>query len=73
MTAKRPKGYRGSTSDEARRYCQGGHDDALLFALCIGLDRDYENDRRSKKMLLTPLETRTLLNRERKESGLNYR
>ena len=34
---------RASSSDEARRYRQQGHDDALLFALAIGLKKDYKN------------------------------
>ncbi len=40
---------RGSTSEDAREYRQAGHDDALLFALAIGLDRDYRRDQNAKK------------------------
>ncbi len=40
---------RASSSDEARRYRQQGHDDALRFALAIGLSEDYKNDAKAKK------------------------
>lgn len=45
---------RASSSDEARRYRQQGHDDALLFALSIGLDEDYKNDAKAKKDVIDP-------------------
>lgn len=45
---------RASSSDEARRYRQQGHDDALLFALAIGLDEDYKNDTKAKKDVIDP-------------------
>lgn len=40
---------RASTSENARQYRQKGHDDALEFALAIGLDKDYKNDLHAKK------------------------
>ncbi|MFH2021778.1 MAG: hypothetical protein ABIJ33_00645 [Patescibacteria group bacterium] len=45
---------RASTSDQARQYRQQGHDDALLFALSIGLDKDYRNDAKAKKDVIDP-------------------
>lgn len=45
---------RGSQSDVARDYRQRGHDDALLFALLIGLDKDYKRDPRAKKDVIDP-------------------
>lgn len=47
-------GYRGSSSEDARAYRQRGHDDALEFALAIGLDSDYQNDIRAKKDVIDP-------------------
>lgn len=49
METARVRKTRASSSDEARRYRQQGHDDALLFALSIGLDEDYKNDAKAKK------------------------
>ncbi len=40
---------RGFSSDEARKIRQQGHDDALEFALLIGMDNDYLNDKAAKK------------------------
>lgn len=40
---------RASTSEHARQYRQQGHDDAVQFALSIGLDVDYKNDPQAKK------------------------
>ena len=40
---------RGSSPDVARAYRQSGHDDALIFALEIGLDKDYRRDPKAKK------------------------
>lgn len=54
METPRVKKSRASSSDEARRYRQQGHDDALLFALAIGLDRDYKNDLKAKKDVIDP-------------------
>lgn len=45
---------RASSSEEARRYRQQGYDDALLFALSIGLDKDYKNDPKAKKDVIDP-------------------
>ena len=45
---------RGSSSEEARRYRQAGHDDALQFALSLGLTEDYQNDRQAKKDVIDP-------------------
>lgn len=50
MTGRR----RASTSEQARAYRQAGHDDALLFALLIGLDTDYRNDTKAKKDVIDP-------------------
>lgn len=49
METPRIKKTRASSSDEARRYRQQGHDDALRFALAIGLTADYKNDPQAKK------------------------
>ena len=40
---------RALTSEGARAVRQRGHDDALEFALAIGLPRDYANDPHAKK------------------------
>ena len=45
---------RASTSQEARRYRQEGHDNALKFALSIGLKRDYKRDPNAKKDVIDP-------------------
>lgn len=45
---------RGSTSDEARRIRQEGHDIAKLFALKLGLSDDYQNDLKAKKDVIDP-------------------
>lgn len=45
---------RGSSSEEARRYRQAGHNDALQFALSLGLAEDYQNDRQAKKDVIDP-------------------
>ena len=44
---------RGLDSEGARRVRQQGHDDALEFALSIGLDADYQNDAKAKKQLFS--------------------
>ena len=54
METPRIKKSRASSSDEARRYRQQGHDDALRFALAIGLKKDYENDAKAKKDVIDP-------------------
>ena len=45
---------RGSTPEAARAYRQAGHDDATLFALSIGLEKDYKNDPKAKKDVIDP-------------------
>ena len=40
---------RGLSTEGARIVRQRGHDDALAFALSIGLDSDYKNDVVAKK------------------------
>jgi len=48
------QGYRGSASEDAREYRQRGHDDALLFALEIGMEDDYKRDATAKKDVVDP-------------------
>lgn len=45
---------RASTSEAARRYRQEGHDNATIFALLIGLDAEYQNDKKAKKDVIDP-------------------
>ncbi len=45
---------RASSPEAAKKYRQDGHDDALAFALTIGLSQDYERDRRAKKDVIDP-------------------
>ena len=45
---------RASTSEAARAYRQQGMDDARLFALTIGLGRDYRRDTEAKKDVIDP-------------------
>ncbi|MBI5072106.1 hypothetical protein HZB93_04455 [Candidatus Falkowbacteria bacterium] len=45
---------RGLNSEDARKVRQQGHDDALEFALAIGLTRDYQNDVKAKKDVIDP-------------------
>ncbi len=45
---------RGLSSQSARQVRQRGHDDALEFALAIGLDKDYKNDPHAKKDVIDP-------------------
>ena len=45
---------RASSSEAARAYRQSGHDDALIFALEIGLDKDYKRDPKAKKDVIDP-------------------
>lgn len=40
---------RGLSSEDARKVRQAGHDDALEFALSIGMGKDYQNDQKAKK------------------------
>lgn len=48
------KRSRASTSDNARKYRQQGYDDAMEFALLIGLTTDYKNDPQAKKDVIDP-------------------
>ena len=45
---------RASSSDQARQYRQQGYDDALEFALSIGLKEDYKNNPQAKKDVIDP-------------------
>ena len=45
---------RALTTEAARAVRQKGHDDALEFALSIGLGRDYRNDPHAKKDVIDP-------------------
>jgi len=45
---------RASTSEHARNIRQKGYDDALSFALAIGLTQDYKNDPKAKKDVIDP-------------------
>jgi len=45
---------RGLTTENARIIRQRGHNDALEFALAIGLTRDYRNDQKAKKDVIDP-------------------
>src|SRR5690349_3170262 len=45
---------RALSSVDARRVRQQGHDDALEFAVAIGLSSDYENDPHAKKDVIDP-------------------
>lgn len=45
---------RALTTEDARIVRQRGHNDALEFALAIGLSRDYKNDPHAKKDVIDP-------------------
>src|SRR3990167_1963306 len=45
---------RGLSSENARWVRQSGHNDALEFAITIGLPRDYSNDSKAKKDVIDP-------------------
>jgi len=45
---------RASSPDQAREYRQRGHDDALEFAVAIGLSSDYQNNPIAKKDVIDP-------------------
>lgn len=45
---------RGLSSSGARWVRQSGHNDALEFAIAIGLPRDYRNDPKAKKDVIDP-------------------
>jgi hypothetical protein len=49
-----PRRSRASTSDRARAYRLAGHDNALAFALALGLGDDYRNDPTAKKDVIDP-------------------
>lgn len=49
-----PRHSRASSPEQARAYRQAGHDNALLFALELGLGRDYRNDPQAKKDVIDP-------------------
>lgn len=51
MTRRRS---RASSSERAREYRQKGHDDAWIFAILLGLDDDYQNDKQAKKDVIDP-------------------
>ena len=48
------KKSRASSTEKAREIRQQGYDDALLFALSIGLKEDYKNDAKAKKDVIDP-------------------
>lgn len=48
------KGYRGSSSEQARQYRQAGHDDAEIFAMLLGVDETYKNNLHAKKDVIDP-------------------
>lgn len=48
------KGYRGLSSEAARIVRQRGYDDAMEFALAIGLNTDYKRDPQAKKDVIDP-------------------
>lgn len=45
---------RALSSEDARKVRQRGYDDALAFALSIGLNSDYKNDLQAKKDVIDP-------------------
>ena len=45
---------RASSTEDARWYRQKGHNDAMEFAIAIGLPKDYENDPQAKKDVIDP-------------------
>lgn len=45
---------RASTSEDARQYREKGHDDALKFALAIGMKENYSRDPKAKKDVIDP-------------------
>ena len=45
---------RALSSEDARKVRQQGYDDALEFAISIGLDADYKNDQQAKKDVIDP-------------------
>ena len=47
-------GKRGGTPEQGRRYRQEGHDNATIFALLLGMDKEYKRDQRAKKDVIDP-------------------
>jgi len=45
---------RALSTEAARAVRKRGHDDALEFALCIGLSKDYRNEPQAKKDVIDP-------------------
>jgi len=45
---------RAMTTERAQQVRQEGHDNALLFALELGLSKDYQNDLQAKKDVIDP-------------------
>lgn len=54
MEATPVRRSRASSTEDARMYRLRGHQDALMFALAIGLTRDYQNDQSAKKDVIDP-------------------
>lgn len=54
MEPEKIRKKRALSSEKARIVRQRGHNDALEFALQIGLTRDYQNDRHAKKDVIDP-------------------
>jgi len=52
--AGRVRKKRALSSERARWVRQSGHNDALEFAIAIGLPRDYKNDPQAKKDVIDP-------------------
>ena len=48
------KGRRGGTTEQGRAYRQRGHNIALQFAQHLGLDEDYQRDKKAKKDVIDP-------------------
>src|SRR3990167_11351078 len=64
---------RASSSDQARQYRQQGYDDALEFALSIGLKEDYKNDPQAKKDVIDPSgDAHSVKGGEKKWQGFLY-
>ena len=47
-------GRKGGTTEQGRALWHRGHDDALRFALLLGMDQDYKRDIRAKKDVVDP-------------------
>lgn len=65
---------RASSTEKARQIRQQGYDDALLFALSIGLKEDYKNDAKAKKDVIDPSgDTHSLKSGQKKWQIFLYR